>query len=272
MDKKAKYFGLGIIGGIMIIAIIVAILSFIPFISMITGPNTVAVIPVYGEIGYGASTENTTVTNPDVFNSLMDEAMRNPSIGAIVLDINSPGGSPVAGEEMLTKINSSTKPVIAWISDSGTSAAYLVASGANEVVASPSSWIGSIGVILTLSDLSKHYEKQGIDIFSITGGEYKDIGADYRSMTSEEKEMLQKIVDEEYDYFISLIAKNRNLTTEYVEGIADGKIYNGKQGLAIKLVDKLGGKEYAISLAANMSHLGDNYKVITLSPDSGSFW
>ncbi|WP_067257789.1 signal peptide peptidase SppA [Methanobrevibacter cuticularis] len=269
MDKKTKYFGLGILGGIGIIAIFIAILIFIPIVSMIAGPSAVAVIPVAGEIGYGASSENMTVANPDIINALIDRANTDPSIGAIVLDINSPGGSPVASEEVLSKINSSQKPVIAWISDTGTSGAYLIAAGADEIVASPSSWTGSIGVILTLADLSEYYKKQGIDIYSLTGGKYKAIGADYKNLTSEERQMLQTMIDEEYAHFIGLVAKNRNLTIDYVESIAEGKIYTGQQALDFKLIDKLGGKEYAIELAANKSGIGPGYQVITMSPDYG---
>jgi len=255
MDEKKKYFGLGILGGFGIIMVVIAIMIFIPLIAMITGPTTVAVIPIYGEIGYGASNENVTVAHPDIFSQMMDDAINDPSIGAIVLDINSPGGSPVAAEEMLKKVNSSKKPVIARISDVGSSAAYMVASGADEIVASPSSWVGSIGVILTLADLSEYYQKQGIDVYSITGGKYKDMGADYRDLTPEERKMLQTMVDEEYDYFITIIAKNRNLSFDYVKSIAEGKPYTGQQGLNISLVDYLGGKDYAIELAANKSHM-----------------
>jgi len=260
MDEKKKYFGLGILGGFGIIFIVIFIMIFIPLIAMISGPTTVAVIPVYGEIGYGASSENITISNPDVFNQMMDDALANPNIGAIVIDINSPGGSPVAGEEMLVKINNSNKPVIARISDTGSSAAYMVASGADAIVASPTSWVGSIGVILTLADLSKYYKKEGIDIFSITGGKYKDMGADYRNLTPEEYKMLQKMIDEEYDYFIKLISNNRNLSYDYVKNISEGKPYTGQQGLDVGLVDYLGGKEYAIELAANRSHM-TNYQV-----------
>jgi len=270
MEKKTKYFTLGILGGFGIVAVIIAILMFIPLFSMIAGPSTVAVIPVFGEIGYGASSENTTIANPDVFSQMMDEANNDPSIGAIVLDINSPGGSPVAGEEMLEKVNTSQKPVIARISDTGASAAYMVASGADEIVASPSSWVGSIGVILTLSDLSEYYNKQGIDIYSITGGKYKDMGADYRNLTTDEKNMLQAMIDEEYEYFIKVIADNRNLTVDYVKNIAEGRPYTGQQGLNISLVDYLGGKDYAIELAANKSNM-KYYNVIDYGSGFGLF-
>jgi len=131
----------------------------------------------------------------------------------------------------------------------------MVASGADEIVASPSSLVGSIGAIMTLADLSEYYKKEGADIFSITGGKYKDMGADYRSLTPEERNMLQKMVDEEYDNFIKIIANNRNLTYDYVKTIAEGRPYTGQQGLNVSLVDHLGGKDFAIELAANKSHM-----------------
>jgi len=255
MDKNKKYFILGIFGGFGIIIALIAILIFIPLIGMIAGPTSVAVIPIYGQIGYGASSENMTIAHPDVFSQMMDDALNNPSIGAIVLDINSPGGSPVAAEEMLGKVNNSEKPVIARISESGSSAAYMVASGADEIVASPTSWVGSIGVILTLADLSEYYKKEGIDIYSITGGKYKDMGADYRDLTADERAMLQTIIDEEYNYFVSIIANNRNLSLNYVKSIAEGKPYSGRQAMNNSLIDHLGGKDYAIELAANKSHM-----------------
>ncbi|WP_052332176.1 signal peptide peptidase SppA [Methanobrevibacter arboriphilus] len=270
MEKKTKYFTLGILGGFGIIAIVIAILMFIPLIAMVTGPSTVAVIPVVGEIGYGASSENVTIANPDVFSQMMDEANNDPNIGAIVLDINSPGGSPVAGEEMLEKVNSSQKPVVARISDTGASAAYMVASGADEIVASPSSWVGSIGVILTLSDLSEYYKKHGVDIYSITGGKYKDMGADYRNLTTDEKNMLQTMVDEQYNSFIKIVAENRNLTVDYVKKIAEGKPYTGQQALNNSLIDRLGGKDYAIELAANKSNM-DYYNVLDYGTGLGFF-
>lgn len=270
MKKKTKYFGLGILGGFGIIAVVLAILSVVPIVSLITGPSTVVVVPVIGEIGYGASDDTVSMVNPELFNQMMDQASNDPNVGAIILDINSPGGSAVAGEEMLKKVNSSTKPVVARISDTGSSAAYMVASGADEIVASPSSWVGSIGVILTLNDLSEYYKKQGIDVYSITGGKYKDIGADYRNLTSEEQNMLQEMIDEEYDYFIKLIAENRNLTVDHVKKVAEGRPYIGKQGLNASLIDYLGGKEYAIDLAANKSNM-DYYSVVDYGTGSGLF-
>jgi protease-4 len=269
MSSKQKYFGLGVLFGFLIIFIIVFTTIALPIANGLMGPNTIAIIPITGEISYAGSDKYVT-TNPDAFKQLMNSANTDPSIGGIFLEINSPGGSSVASEEILTTINSSKKPVVAWISESGTSGAYLAASGADKIVASPSSWIGSIGTIITLTDLSKYYEKAGINMYSITGGEFKDMGANYRNLTAEEKDMIQKIVDDDYDHFITLVANNRNLSKNYVKTIAEGKLYSGAQGLDLKLIDEIGGKDDSLNLLANISGLGSSYNVVYLG-DSSSF-
>ena len=109
-------------------------------------------------------------------------------------------------------INKSKKPVVVWISDVGASGAYLAASSADKIVASPSSMVGSIGVIMELTDLSKYYAKLGINKYSIKAGQYKDMGADYRPLTTtEERNMLQGMVDQDYDHFLNIVSENRHL-------------------------------------------------------------
>lgn len=268
MEKNTKiiFAIVGILLAFFLIFILVSV--FIGYTSLESGNiglgDTIAVIPIYGEITYGSS--DSYYTNPDEIKSLIKEANEDSSISAIVLDVNSPGGTPVASEEIMQAIKESEKPVVSWISDSGTSGAYLASSASDKIVASPSSWVGSIGVILQLSDLSEMYKKMGINKYSLKAGQYKDMGADYRNLTADEKKMLQTMVDEEYSYFISLVANNRNLTTDYVKNIAEGKIYTGRQALKLKLVDSLGGKDKAIQEAADLSGIGDSYNIITMSP------
>jgi protease-4 len=268
MEKNTKiiFAIVGILLAFFLIFILVSV--FIGSTSLESGNiglgDTIAVIPIYGEISYGSS--DSYYTNPDEIKSLIKEANDDSSISAIVLDVNSPGGTPVASEEIMQAIKESKKPVVSWISDSGTSGAYLASSASDKIVARPSSWVGSIGVILQLSDLSEMYKKMGINKYSLKAGQYKDMGADYRNLTVDEKKMLQTMVDEEYNYFISIVANNRNLTTDYVKSIAEGKIYTGRQALNIKLVDSLGGKDKAIQEAADLAGIGDSYNIITISP------
>jgi protease IV len=229
--------------------------------------DTVAIVPLQGEIAYGQSNIlGGTVITPDVVNAGLEKAEEDPSVTAIVLEVNSPGGSPVASEEIMENVKNSKKPIVVWISDVGASGAYLVASAADKIVASPSSTVGSIGVILSLTDLSELYQKIGVNQSSIKAGEYKDMGADYRPLTAEERQMLQNMVNEDYDYFISLVADNRKLDKNYVRSIAEGKIYTGTQAKNLKLVDETGSRDHALELAARLGGINGSYKVITINP------
>ncbi|MEN6330274.1 MAG: signal peptide peptidase SppA [Methanobacteriaceae archaeon] len=229
--------------------------------------DTVAVIPLEGEIAYGEpNILEGQVANPENIENSLRQAEEDPTVSAIVLEINSPGGSPVASEEIMSAVKNCTKPVVVWISDQGASGAYLVASSADKIVASPSSIVGSIGVILSLTDLSELYQKIGVNKYSIKAGEYKDMGADYRNLTATEQKMLQEMVDQDYDYFIRLVADNRKLNESYVRSIAEGKIYTGSQAKDLKLVDETGGKKQALDLAAQLGGLSDSYRVVTITP------
>lgn len=263
MDPKTKYFGLGILGGFAIILIIFALFVILPGTGLL-GTTTVAVIPVYGEIAYGGNGTEAVVT-PDAFEQALKQAEDNPSVGAIVLEINSPGGSTVASDEMMNMVKNCSKPTVAWISESGTSGAYLVASGADEIVASNSSFVGNIGTIITLTDMSKHYNDSGIRTYSIKSGDYKDIGADYRNLSSNESKMLQTIVDNDAERFKSSVATNRNMSKSDVNKIADGSIFDGEQAKKNKLIDQVGTKKDAIELAAKLGGLPSNYDTETIN-------
>ncbi|MDI9434525.1 MAG: S49 family peptidase, partial [Euryarchaeota archaeon] len=119
-------------------------------------------------------------------------------------------------------------------------------------------------VIMDLTNLSDLYQKLGIDRYAIKGGKYKDIGADYRDLTSEEKNMLQTMVDENYESFVANVAQNRKLSKKYVESIAEGQIYTGKQAKKLKLIDEIGGKDQALDIAAKLGGIHGPYKVITM--------
>lgn len=256
MKRRLIYIISGIVGGFILTLLLLIFLS--GFLGM---GNTIAVIPVYGEIGhdpYGTM----GYVDPGRFQEMIDKANEDPSVSAIVVDINSPGGSVVAGIEISEMIKKSKKPVIARISDVGTSAAYLIASSCDKVVANPSSMVGSIGVIMELSDFSDYYDKMGQKHYSLTSGEYKDMGANYRSLKPEERKMLQEMLDENYDFFIEDVAKNRNLSVSKVKTLADGKLYSGNQALKLKLIDKLGGKEEAFILACNLSNISNETYIV----------
>ncbi len=229
--------------------------------------GTVAIIPVQGEIAYSSSDIlGGSISNPDAIKEQIKNAEDDGSVSAILLDINSPGGTPVASTEIMEAVKNCKKPVVAWIGDEGASGAYLAASGADKIMASKSSWVGSIGVILTLTNLSDLYKMIGVDKYSIKGGQYKDMGADYRNLTPEEQNMLQNMVNQEHDNFISIVAENRKLEKDYVKSIAEGQVFTGSQAKDLKLVDELGGKDEAIKLAAKIGGIEGSYRTVTMNP------
>lgn len=269
MEKNTKIL-LTVIGGGLIVLVVLAfaVLAYVGGSGNSHYGNAIAVIPLQGEIAYGSSNISTDVINPENVKDALDQANDDDRVSSILMEVNSPGGSPVASEEIMDAVNNSKKPVVVWISDIGASGAYLAVSPAKKIIASPTSMVGSIGVIMDLTDLSRYYQEMGINKYAIKAGQYKDMGADYRPLTTDEKNMLQQMVDEDYDHFMTLVSENRHLDKSYVSQIAEGKIYTGTEAKNLKLIDDTGSKEHALDVAAQEGGIKGNYTTITISPSS----
>ncbi len=272
MKKDSKIVISILVGGLIVISLLLLVLftvmGGVSTLSSAPNGDTVAIIPLQGEIGYDSSNSSESVVTPDMIQNSISQAESDSSVSSILIDVNSPGGSPVASEEIMNSIKSSKKPVVVWISDVGASGAYLASSSADKIIASPSSMVGSIGVIMQITDLSKYYQENGINISSIKAGQYKDMGADYQPLTTTERNMLQGMVNQDYDHFIDIVSTNRHLAKNYTENIAQGKIYTGIQAKKLKLVDETGGKTVALDEAAKLGGIKGSYNVITISPTS----
>ena len=177
---------------------------------------------------------------------LVEEADENPAIKAIIFEINSPGGSPVASEEIADAILKTNKTTVAWIRDIGTSGAYWAASASDHIVASRASITGSIGVIGSYLEFPGLLERYNVTYRRLVAGKYKDIGSPYKKMTSEEQAIFQNILDELREYFVSEVAKNRQMSKKEVEKIANGLFYLGSEAKELGLIDEVGGKDEAI--------------------------
>src|SRR3989338_5799302 len=178
---------------------------------------------------------------------LIEKADKNPNIKAIILEINSPGGSAVASEEIANAVRKTNKTTVAWIREVGASGGYWIASAADHIVANRVSITGSIGVIASYLEFPGLLEEYNVTYQRLVSGKYKDIGSPFREMTAEEKEIFQQNLDEIRDYFVSEVAKNRNLNKKDVDKIANGLFYLGVQAKELGLVDELGGKDEVIS-------------------------
>ena len=256
--------------GITIASLGIGFVVLVLLISVFSGGNVSAntahikirgVITSGGEssiLGGGTTSSEETVEN-------IRNAEENSRIKAILLDINSPGGSAVASEEIATAVKNAEKPVVAIIRDIGTSGAYWAASAADDIVASPLSITGSVGATASYLEFSGLMEKYGIGYQRLVSGELKDTGAPFRKLQENEERMLLGMIQLTGSYFAESVKENRQLTEAVVEEIASGRFYTGQQALVLGLVDELGGIDQAKELIKARAGLDDvkliEYKV-----------
>ena len=168
------------------------------------------------------------------------EAQNNDNIKAIIVEIDSPGGSGVAGEEIARSFKNSKKPVIAFIRGQGMSAAYMGATGAETIFASRFSDIGSIGVTMSYIQNTEKNKKAGLEYVTLSSGKYKDAGSPDKTLTADEKNLFMRDIKIGYEYFVKLVAENRKLDIEKVRKLADGSSMMGEEALKNGLIDKIG--------------------------------
>ena len=221
----------------------------------------VAIVRMVGTI---SPSELGQTVNPRDVKELIREAEENPSVKAIVIEIDSPGGSPVSSDEIARAIKDAEKPVVAWMGDVGASGAYWVASAADRVVAHPMSITGSIGAYSMIFTISGFMEEYGLDAEVVKSAEFKDVGSLFRNATPEEIAIFQEIVDEIHEEFVQEVAGNRGLEVEEVRKLADGKPFTGKHAKEVGLVDELGNLEDAIQLAAELGGIVGEAETVVL--------
>lgn len=197
---------------------------------------------IYTYIPFGAEDSLDAVSGEDIYYYLdiAEDPSQYPNVKAVVLDIDSYGGLPVAGEEIANKIKEMNLPVISAIRGGGASAAYWIASASDRIFASRFSDVGSIGVTMSYLDESDLNQKEGFTWNSISSGKFKDAGNPEKPLTEEEKKLLQRDVDIIHEEFIKEVAKNRGLSVEKVRELADGSTMLGINALSSGLVDEIG--------------------------------
>lgn len=190
----------------------------------------------------------------------LTRAAKDDSVKAVVLRINTPGGTVTASDiiyhELKTFKSHRKVPIVASIMDLGTSGGYYIAAAADTVVAHPSSVTGSIGVIMLTLNAKGLLEKIGVDATAVTSGPRKDMGSPFRTMTTEERAIFQGLIDSFYQRFLTIVKEGRsNLQMEEIRRLADGRIYTGEQAKAAGLVDEIGYLEDAVELAKKKAGL-----------------
>ena len=192
-----------------------------------------------------------TVT-PEYIIGQLDAAESNPNVKAILLRVNSPGGSPSASQEIYEEIRKIEKPVVVSVSETCASGAYYVSCAADKIIANRSSSVGSIGVIMQIPNYEDLYEKLGIKYTTIKQGKYKDIGSSDRPITAEERKLLEDQLKVIYQQFITDVAEARNMEVSEVEELATGWVFLGTEALDLGLIDGIGNYKDAIDIAAEL--------------------
>ena len=227
------------------------------------GVCNIAVASVNGDIttmGGAATTEgeeDSLITNADDVLALLRSAEADPNILGVIVNIDSLGGAPVASELIANALKNLSLPTVALIREFGTSGGYLAATGADTIIASPFSDVGSIGVTLSYLENWEKNAKEGLRFVSLSSGKYKDYGNPDKPLTAEERALLERDLKIYHDQFVKEVAENRNLPIEDVAKLADGSSMPGELALQNKLIDALGDQETARAWFAGELGLSD---------------
>src|SRR6185312_219507 len=227
----------------------------------------VAVIYVDGDITDGASKIIPLVgqktAGGETLVKAISEAREDPSIGAIILRIDSPGGSALASELIAREVFATrgVKPILCSMSDLAASGGYFVAAGCDEIFAEPMTITGSIGIFYGKFDLSGLLAKVGISVDTYKRGAHADVESLYRPFTDEERAKLLDLLRYSYGRFVGAVADGRHLSKTDVDAVGRGHVYTGEQAKGIKLVDAFGGLGDAIDEAKRRAKLAPGEKI-----------
>jgi protease-4 len=261
-----------IIGLIVIIVIIASVV----LVAVVPGPrglrpsdDAVAVVDLAGPIQASASGSllGGGAITPDLVRERLESAEDSPAIKAVVLRIDSPGGTVAASQEIAALVGGMSIPVVVSMGDMVASGGYYISAPADAIVAQPGSLTGSIGVIWSSFDPAGLFRELGIEIDSVTAGKHKDMFLPGR-LTPPRRRIVQRMVNVMYDQFVSAVARGRNLPESKVRRLATGQLYTGTQARQAGLVDELGGLDDAVARAEDLAGI-DDARVVELSP---SLW
>ena len=216
----------------------------------------VAVVEMHGVIG--------TQIRAASYSKVFETVAKSKSYRAVLLDIDSPGGSAAGSEALHRSIErvAESKPVIAYVRGIGASGGYYLCCAASQVYALPTALVGSIGVIYLRPVLEQLLGRAGIEFSIFKGGKYKDMTGFWRSPTSEESERFQSLIDEIYDNFVQVVTKGRSLPEETVRELATGEVLTGQRAAEVGLLDHIGDYTDALDAAARAGGTKPRAKVI----------
>jgi protease-4 len=214
-------------------------------------------------------------TITDTYDSIesLKEYVKDPSIKAIVIRVDSPGGAVAPSQELYKEIKKAAekKKVVISMGSVAASGGYYISVAGTRIVADPGTLTGSIGVIMEIPNVQGLMNKIGVKTEVIKAGKHKDLASMFKKMGPEERAILQGVLDDVHEQFINAVADGRKLPVEKVREIADGRVFTGRQALAIGLVDELGGLEDAIKTAKSLAGIKGEATIVKKKKGIGLF-
>jgi protease-4 len=219
--------------------------------------------------------EGIMVDDPDR-DEILDDLRDNKQVKAVIVKLDSPGGTTVAGEVAYLKLKeiAAKKPVVGVMNTLCASACYMAALGTNHIIARNGTLTGSIGVLLQSLEISRLTDKLGITPITITSGPMKDVPSMTEPFTPEQRRVVSELVTDAYDHFIGLIVISRKMNEAQVRTLADGRVYTGSQAAKLKLIDQIGGIDEARHWLEATHKISKDLKIkeIKAKPEFESVW
>lgn len=228
--------------------------------------NNISLIELEGTIAGSSSLMGDGIISPQEVDSLLNEVKKDSST-ALIISINSPGGSVEPTQEIYNSIErfkeKSGKKVYVWMKEVAASGGYYLSCGADKIVAMPTTLTGSIGVIMNLVNSEELLKKIGVSLYTIKSGKYKDMGSISRPLTNEERAIFQNIIDESYNQFLKVVSEGRNIPLDQLKNLAQGQVFTGIKAKEVGLIDEIGDLEDTIALVKKDLNLKGEPKIIT---------
>lgn len=243
---------------VVLLVLLMALLLGVGLIAMFGSESVergdrVAVVYLYGFIEDSESSFFSAGITPSAVGKQLKRVADDPSIKGVVLRVNSPGGSIAASQEIAAMVGKFEKTVVISMGDMAASGGYYISAPARGIVAQPGTMTGSIGVISQVMNMEGLYKMIGVEVETIKTGRHKDMFG--RTLTPEERDLMQQISDQAYEQFITEVAEGRGLDLEEVRELATGELYLGSQALELGLIDRLGGIDEAVEYLAEIEGL-----------------
>ncbi|WP_118196914.1 signal peptide peptidase SppA [Albibacterium indicum] len=236
-----------------------------------TSRDRIAVVYAVGDIVSGEGSDKQI--GSEKISRAIRTAREDDKVKAVVLRVNSPGGSALASDVIWREVEltKATKPIIVSMGDLAASGGYYISTAADSIFAQPNTITGSIGVFGIIPNMQGFFnDKLGVTFDVVKTGEFSDLGSINRPLTAQEEAIIQRSVNQIYDTFTQKVADGRNKKQSYIDSIGQGRVWSGSQALELGLVDKLGGIDDAIVAAASKAEL-DEYKIVTYPAISDPF-